>query len=88
MIIEIGEKKLMLPRAKAGAFRKALQITQDKDLTKMNSSDLDGMVEFCCEALDHKITVDEFYEEVYADEMVEKINEIMSAVVGTLGKNK
>jgi len=95
VITNIGDKKLLIPRAKAGAFRRALELTQDKDLSKMNSKDLDEMVEFCCQALDYKLTVDEFYNEVFADELVEKINEIMGVIIGATsdkmgeaGKNK
>ena len=81
MIIEIGDKKYSVPRARAVTFRKALVLTQGKDISKLTVPEIDELVEFCCEVLGNPITVDEFYNECYANEILPKIDEIISAIV-------
>ena len=81
MIIEIGDKKYSVPRARAVTFRKALVLTQGRDISKLTVKELDGLVEFCCEVLENSITVDEFYNECYGNEIIQKIDEIISAIV-------
>lgn len=81
MIIEIGDKKYSVPRARAVTFRKALGLTQGRDISKLTVTELDTLVEFCCEVLAGQITVDEFYAECYGDEILVKIDEIISSIV-------
>lgn len=81
MQITLGKKTFETKIIKARMVRRSVELTQNVDLNKMTTSDLDKMVEFVVEVFDKQFTVDELYDSLPANELIPTIAKTINMVV-------
>ena len=84
-----GEPKIFVaPAPKARMIRNAIALTDNIDETKLNTADLDNLVNFAVEVFDKKFTVDDVYDGVNADKLMPTIMSVINGLVGGMTSNQ
>lgn len=85
MEIVLNNKTYVMPKVKTRMLRKAIEINENIDFSNMKTKDLDGLVDFIVELYGNKFTIDNFYDGLDADKLIETLNNSINGIVGNLG---
>lgn len=85
MKITLNENIFVAPKPKAKFFRQALQIVQERDLTRLTPDMLDELIQYVCDVFGSQFTINELYDELPSDELVPLVQETIEFVVGKQG---
>ncbi|AKA72345.1 phage tail assembly chaperone G [Clostridium scatologenes] len=85
MEIVLNNKTYIMPKVKTRMLRKAIEINENIDFSNMKTKDLDGLVDFIVELYGNKFTIDNFYDGLDADKLIETLNNSINGIVGNLG---
>lgn len=85
MQITLNDKTFVAPAPKARMVRKAIEITEDIDLHRMKTTDLDNLVSYAVDLYGKQFTIDDMYDGIDAENLIPILMECISGVVGKMG---
>lgn len=83
---EIVEKKTFVAsHVKARKVRDAIKMANNINTEDMKPEDLDNMVNYVVELFGNQFTIDNFYDGVDSDKMIDTIMDCINKVIGKMG---
>lgn len=87
LLIDGKEKTFTVPFVKGRMFRRVIEINKNYNLNDVDVETLDTLVEFVIECFNNQFTMDDFYDGIAADKLIDTVLDIFEKVAGVAGKS-